>query len=142
MGFKQDLEIAQKAEQDVKELFESRGHTVTLNGSDTLRELRKYDMIVIIRSDCFILELKLDIMSEKTGNVCVEETALNHTMSDIFAYILGSNLYLYRTDRLKDMVQRESYKRVTYGGDQNHKLYLFDAEYFKRNANQKLELNK
>lgn len=62
------------------------------------------------------IEVKWDLMAHKTGNLCLELEALNHSKADVLAIAYGKPIkcfYLLKMDKAKDLVNNwKSYKQV------------------------------
>lgn len=81
------LKIGQQFELSVKNLLEIKGWVVSLNQSKDLATLRKYDLAIKKDGCSFWVEIKKDVMSERTGNICIDYDSLSKSESSIF--ILG-----------------------------------------------------
>jgi hypothetical protein len=92
---KPQLEIGQRFELSVKHLLEIKGWTVKLNESDDLKQLQKYDLWITKNGSSYWVEVKKDIMSERTGNVCIDWDSLSKSKASLFVIGLPNE---YGTD--------------------------------------------
>lgn len=103
--FEQKLKAGLQAERLVLTYLESLGHTVFLNDSldrsylqttnpSLLAQLRQGDMLV----NGVPVEIKLDILSAKTGNVVIEHQSLRTHTAPYYIYVLPT---FYKTTKQK-----------------------------------------
>lgn len=85
------LAIGQRFEQSVANLLTIKGWSVSFNQSKDLSTLKKYDLWAKKEDKSVWIEVKLDAMSQTTGNVCIEIGALRHSQSPVFIIGLPSN---------------------------------------------------
>lgn len=100
--FTPQLKIGQAYEQTVKRLFEKKGAIVEENIGD-YEQLKGCDLIVTKDGRRWLVEVKLDVMSQKTGNVCVELEAMFHSKSELIVYGLPQDQWtdMYIIPRLQ-----------------------------------------
>lgn len=67
-------------------------------------------------------------MASKTGNICVEEKAINHSKSSVIVYLVDGIFYFFKRNQLLLLIKNRRYKKSVLGGDQKHKLFLFGKE--------------
>lgn len=134
MTFHEDLRFATVYEKRVVELFESTEHWFSPKGS------KEYDVGIRLNDDPEVLfEVKADRKTINTGNIAIEfecrgkPSGITTSKSDYWVYFLdGKNQYLLiPTDRLRNEIAKESYKRKVSGGDDGvARMYLFGLETF------------
>ena len=96
-----------------------------------------YDLIIV---DIATMEIKNDLYAAKSGNVAIEynnprsdkPSGINITKSDVWCHIIGGEVFVVRTERLKKFVNTEKPKRVVKkAGDGNADLKLYTIEHIK-----------
>lgn len=130
------LRLGRKAESFVKSIFEAADIEVSYNEDTKTREL--YDLICKISSTKFTVEVKFDLMAQKTGNIAIEyynsksckPSGIDVTEADLWVQVLqdGSNMTLWttRVDRLKSFIKdNKPWKNLTSVGDNNACIYLY-----------------
>lgn len=96
----------------------------------------------IITKDGIKYEIKSDRMAHKTGNLCIEfecsnkPSGISITQSDYYGYFIvndnGYVLYTIPTEKIKEEIQKKTYKRTLKGGNGfKSNFYLFDKDIFK-----------
>jgi hypothetical protein len=103
--FTPQLEIGQSFEQSFANLLEIKGWSVTFNEGE-YEDLKTCDLKITKNGLTLWVELKKDLMSQKTGNVCVEIKALSHSKAPILVYGLPTPYWtdIYKMP-LKTMLQ-------------------------------------
>ena len=78
----------------LREVGKKKG--IEVIGSENLkyRDKRGWDCEVRIRGQACKMEIKLDLLSETTGNVCLELAAINQSISPIWIYGLPRGGYI------------------------------------------------
>jgi hypothetical protein len=100
--FKADLTRGNILEDFVADYFTSRGWTVErTEGYNPSHDLR----ITRDRSS-FLLEIKHDVLSDKTQNYALEEKALTHSKSDILVIGTPNELYYLPMQTARELLAR------------------------------------
>lgn len=139
MGFLTSLKEAQVYEKRFVLLLRNSGVPANLNTASTLKGRQGFDVL----TSKGLLELKIDFASERTGNFCLEEPTLLHTISDFL--VIGepeSTQFHSGTDRQfhfwflhinqawKLYMQYPAIK----GGDRNYNLVNIQKDIIKRQS--------
>ena len=144
--FKSDLVAGQKKEDELKQLLENNGYTVS--STQEKGKFSSYDLKVVTPSGKEkTIEVKYDIMSSRTGNVAVEmwkepngkkvKAGLLASKSTFYAYSFPSDdsFYFIKTSHLKQIINLQEYDRLVMGGDGGvYKIALFDKDKFISNC--------
>jgi len=136
--FSDDLPVAIETEKDVAQILAKIYDARILK----FEHSNKYDILAIIKGSKYTFEVKEDFMSWKTGNVALEfecrgkPSGIQTSEANFYIYKIhgknGIHYYLFKTNVLKKMVDRQEYFRVVSGGDEgsNSMNYLFKYESF------------
>jgi len=101
-----------------------------------------YDIEITKDNETKKYEVKADRYTYKTGNIAIEYKCNNNpsgisiTQSDFYAYYVVKpynifDLYIIPTNILKDEINRQTYKRTIFGGDnKKSQMYIFDINIF------------
>ena len=81
--FKKDLEVGQRAEEEVATILENRGWYITYNNSEDLKTLRGWDLKGTKDTKSIYVEVKNDLKASTTGNVAIEVRCVEHSLSNI-----------------------------------------------------------
>jgi hypothetical protein len=124
-SFKKDFEVAKKAVEVVRKLFEAKDCKVRELG----REEQIFGDLEIIGADkSSFHEVKFDMMAEKTGNLCFEThngkglpTGISTTKADVIDYVVPTNggmrIFSFESAKLKDYLFGGKAHKVVNGGD-------------------------
>ncbi len=133
--FNQDLIAGQKIEKNVGKILTNKGFTVEYNESDDLTQLRKYDIKAEYKGNIHTLEIKADLMAQRTGNVCVEFKAILGSEAEFIVYYIKGSYYMLKRTKLKSMLDDKLYFHTLNGGDGNRThLALFNFDIFVNNC--------
>lgn len=136
--FNKDLVVAKKTEQEIAGIIRERYNAVILEYGRT----NAYDIKARINDKIFTFEIKEDFTCRKTGNVGVEyecrgkPSGIEVSKADFYIYKIhtakGIEVYIFKTQAIKDMIKRVDYKRIVNGGDvgSNSMNYLFKYDVF------------
>jgi hypothetical protein len=128
---KKSLNIGHKAEQEVVTFFEELGFSSEFNKSEKLSD---YDIKIEKDGHTFLLEVKDDRMSKRTGNVAIEfynsksciESGISATKADLWVHKIKGEFYIISVSKLKDYVLNTEPKKIVFGGgDDNSDMYLY-----------------
>lgn len=128
-----DIKRGSDGESRVKTILELMGHECEFN---TDRKSRSYFDLRINGRET--IEIKNDFYASKSGNVAIEyynprsnkPSGINITQSDIWCHIIDEEMFVVRTDILREFVDTEEPKRVIKrAGDGNASLKLFAIEH-------------
>jgi hypothetical protein len=124
-GFKQDLAVAHRLENDLKRLLENY-EDCTVTTSQDKASFSDWDLKVSFPdgSEDLTIELKEDRLACVTGNIAVEifrivngtkrDTCLSVTKADAWAYYFNGMFHLINTKELKELARKG---RIVIGGD-------------------------
>lgn len=132
-SFYKDLEFGNKYEVEYTKI-KGFDNAVISKGKNSF-----YD---IITEDGIKYEIKSDRMAHKTGNLCIEfecsnkPSGISITQSDYYGYFIVNDnsyiLYTIPTEKIKEEIQKKSYKRTMKGGNGfKSNFYLFDKDVFR-----------
>lgn len=136
-NFLKDLKTGQAAEDKVKDYFSAKGYKVSKNKSKDYKTLKKFDLTI----NNIQVEVKNDIMAQRTGNLALEfecsnkPSGISTSTSPIWIYIIGKELLIFPLKVLKFLFNQKSYSRIVSGGDKKRaKLALFKLSDLKEHA--------
>lgn len=118
MGILGDLKVGQQGEALVIDLFIANGLECYSN-KDTSK-LSYYDLEVVVDKKTLFLEVKNDRRALETGNLAIEiknvlrdvPSGLTITKADIWVVVLGEDIYMTKTQDLKDFVKANKPKKT------------------------------
>jgi hypothetical protein len=96
-----------------------------------------YDLVIVGEAT---VEIKNDLYAAKSGNVAIEynnprsgkPSGINITKSDIWCHIIGDEIFVVKTNTLKQFMECEKALRtVKRAGDGNADLKLYTVEHIK-----------
>jgi len=131
MGILDDLETGRKGEALVIELFITNGLECYSNKETT--KLSYFDLEVVIDKKTLLIEVKNDRRALETGNLAIEmhnvlrdvPSGLTITKADIWVVILGTDIYMTKTDDLRDFVEKNKPKKTH---KSNVLVYIYPKE--------------
>jgi len=135
MGIRRDLVLGDIAEIKVVNLLNHVGLSAEKNSDKTTRKF--YDIIVKTKTVEFTVEVKNDIYAVRSGNIAIElfnpksgkPSGLGVTTSMVWVVMIGEELWLANTERLKKYVNNTKPKRIIdSAGDGNALIYLYDRD--------------
>lgn len=143
MNIDRTLRIGKKAENFIKNSFEKFDVKCYDSEEGEIKHKHnidaRHDMYIKRNNEKVRIEVKYDIMAEKTGNIAIETwntkinkpSGLKSTIADIWAVVIpdGPNLtfWLISVKKLKDFVRNTPPKRIIENaGDDNAKIFLYD----------------
>ncbi len=117
MGILGDLKTGQQGEALVIDLFIANG--LECYSNKETKKLSYYDLEVVIDKTLF-LEVKNDRRALETGNLAIEirnilrdvPSGLTITQADIWVVVLGEDVYMTKTQDLKDFVEANKPKKT------------------------------
>ncbi len=124
-----DFGIGVAGETRFKNFVESLGYECEFNSDKNI--LSHYDITI---KGIGTVEVKNDIFSAKTGNVAIEywnsklnkPSGISVTKSDIWCHIIRGNLFVVKTQDLKNFTETVTPKRIIErAGDDNASLKLY-----------------
>jgi hypothetical protein len=134
-----DLKIGAKAEDQVKTFFESKGFSCSKNSNKTERSF--YDILVTSGPAIDLLpirlEVKHDVMAQKTGNVAIEfynpksckHSGIGITKADLWCHVMQGEIWAASVQSLKKFIDENPPDRtITTGGDDNSSMYLYKKD--------------
>lgn len=133
----ESLKIGRDGEEVVKELLNWAGVTTSFNESKDHESLKKHDLVCELHGVRFSIEVKNDRMEATTGNLAIEyfnpktnkPSGVSTTTSDLWVVVLGSGVWVCKTDDLKAYFSSNLPVRVVKrGGDGNASLKLFKSD--------------
>lgn len=139
--FTLDIVVGGDGELLVKRILENKLHftNIEINTSKNYRTLKAYDITAVNKNGQKVyFEVKNDFKSVKTGNIAIEfecnglPSGINSTTSDFCVYIGLNEVYIIKTKKLREIIDRKLYFRTVSGGDGNlAKMYLFKKSVIK-----------
>lgn len=131
--FKKDLEIGQRAEEEVASILENRGWCITYNNSADLKTLRGWDLKGTRDTKSIYVEVKNDLKASTTGNVAIEVRCVENSLSNIWIYNINNEFWAVNLAWLRTEITTEG--RYVTGGDNNNSfMKLVPIDIFKNNA--------
>jgi hypothetical protein len=138
LTFFYDLHRSQECEQRLQSALQYKGFT-NVTTTQNRQVFAAYDITAATPSGTTVTyEVKEDRMSNQTGMVAVEidkringqyiRSGLSATQADYIAYFFphDANIYIIKTEALKDMMRRKEYFTMRWGGDNgNYRIALF-----------------
>jgi len=134
--FYRDLPIGQHGEFLVQQILAKINVDVEFNHD------KYYDIKAKIGKENVLIEVKLDLYAEKSGNIAIEFynpktmkfSGINITEANLWAHIVKLNdeyqVWLANVNLLKCFIEAFPAKRIIEcGGDNNASLYLYDKDY-------------
>jgi uracil-DNA glycosylase family 4 len=128
--------IGKIAEEYTSRLLQSAEIQCEFN--EDISKLIEYDLLCKMGKKKFTVEVKFDVKSAQTGNICCEvwntkkdePSGIYASTADIFVYVLndGPNMVAFAINRLKLLSYIETVKPkrvIDCGGDDNAKLFLY-----------------
>ena len=85
----------------------------------------------------FTIEVKNDVYALKSGNIAVEmynpksakESGLTATKADLWVFMVGDELWIANTQKLKEHVDKNKpFRIIDSGGDNNAYIYLYKKD--------------
>lgn len=129
------MRIGKQGESIVGNLFESDGWTVEFN--NTL----EFDIKIQKKRTSYTIEVKYDVMAERTGNMCIEfynsnknaHSGINGTLADLWCVVLPDGehktLWITSTDLLRSYIKLNTPLRIVENaGDKNATVYLYKID--------------
>jgi len=118
MGILNDLETGRQGEALVIEMFIINGLECYSN-KDT-KKLSYYDLETVVLDKTLFIEVKNDKRALDTGNLAIEihnvlrdvPSGLTITKADIWVVVLGEEIYMTKTQDLKDFVAKNKPKKT------------------------------
>jgi hypothetical protein len=135
-SFNEDLQSAQRTEVELADLLRLRGKVVYIGYNDDFR----WDLELTFPDGRFVtVEVKNDMMHERTGNLGVEfeyrgkPSGIDKTWADWWCFALYDGFWVIKTDKLRQLIADNLHFRVAVGGDpgSNTKMYLFRGHILK-----------
>ena len=131
--FKRDLEVGQRAEEEVAALLESKGWYITYNTSKDLKTLRGWDLKGTKDTESIYIEVKNDLKASTTGNVAIEVRCVEYSLSNIWIYKINNEFWAVNLAWLRTEIATDG--RYVTGGDNNNSfMKLVPVDTFKKNA--------
>jgi hypothetical protein len=136
-NFIADLLAAKEKELELARLLKSRGKTKSVE----LNNDKRYDLLLHLKNGSTqTIELKHDMLCEKTGNIGVEfsswgkPSGIQATKADFWCFALYDGFWIIPTDRLSALIEDFAFFRVASGGDKGSdtQMYLFKEDMLKR----------
>lgn len=127
-----DLAEGKNGEIKVKTTLESMGYECEFNNDKAIRS--DYDLII---TNIGTVEIKNDIYSARSGNIAIEywncksnkPSGITVTKSDIWCHIIGGNIFVVKTEELRNFTETAQPKRIIdKAGDGNASLKLYTIE--------------
>lgn len=135
MSFLKDLRTGHRGEAKVKSLLESFGAKIL----EKQKELPGWDLSVLLEDRQFTIEVKADLMAQRTGNLAIEfwntkknqRSGLLVTQADYWCIVLRQKVVASSTLRLKQFLAKIPPKRIIKrAGDGNAYIGLYPLESF------------
>lgn len=134
MPIKDDMQLGDIGEGKVWEIFSKIGKCEWVDKPNRLY----WDMSCCVSFDnTFKIEVKNDNFALKSGNIAIEiwntrknmPSGLTSTKSDLWCVVMGDEVWVANTTKLKEFIENTKPKRIIYnGGDDNATLYLYDKD--------------
>lgn len=113
-----DLEVGRQGELLVIDLFITNG--LECYSNKETKKLSYYDLEVVVDEKTLFLEIKNDRRALDTGNLAIEmknvlrdvPSGLTITTADIWVVILGTDIYMTKTDDLRKFVEDNKPKKT------------------------------
>ena len=139
MSFKKNLAQGKKGEKYVYKSLTSANIECEYNKDEQSR--LEYDLKGKINNKKFTIEVKLDFLAAKTGNIAIEfynsskneKSGINGTKATIWAHIILDEgnpvIYLASVKKLKQYIKNNKpWKKLLNVGDGNANIYLYKAD--------------
>lgn len=128
-SFTYDLQDAKVKEAELASLLLRRGKAKNVEFNDD----KRYDLKVELPTGCVTIEVKHDMLYERTGNIGVEfeswgkPSGIDVTEADWWCFALHDGFWVIPTAKIKELVAQDVHWRVAVGGDKGSstKMYLF-----------------
>lgn len=130
-NLKKKLKTGKIAEEAVLEFLQSIGLSAKMAGGD-------HDLTFSLASSEITVEVKYDVMAEKTGNIAIEyrntslnkPSGINKSKADLWCHCVNKDdeiqLYFCRTTDLKAYTKKvKPIKKILNAGDGNANIYLY-----------------
>jgi len=136
-NFVDDLLAAQEKELELARLLKKRGKAERIE----INNDKRYDLLVYLKDGgTQTIELKHDMLHEKTGNIGVEYSSwgkpsgIDVTEADYWCFALYDGFWVIPTHTLRDLIAENTFFRVAVGGDKGSDtaMYLFKGDMLKR----------
>lgn len=130
-NFVKDLEASKASVKKVGDYYSNLTFHVDYEGG------KDYDITVLKGELMFRVEVKEDLLYEKTGNVAIEfesrgkASGILSSTADYWAYVLGDKIYLVKTLSLYETLRKGDFKKVKGGDNRTSRLYLVPLLSFK-----------
>jgi hypothetical protein len=132
-NFRKDLAAAKTCEQKVADFLEERGATEMEFNTDG-----RYDLKYIKDGKELTLEIKEDMMFDKTGNVAIElssrgkQSGICKSIADNWCYVLGNEMWFCRREKLILHLIQNKYRELMGGDDKTSLLILMPLTAFRK----------
>ena len=136
MTFKSALKVGKKGEMHFLSVLEENNIAAVLN--EQKKKFADYDIECKLGRTKFTVEIKYDLMAEKTENIAIEyynsstaeSSGMDSTKADLWGHIIpdGKSLQCFLTSvkLLKGFVKKNKpFKKIAKAGDGNASLYLY-----------------
>ena len=133
MNIKEDFAKGKEGEDLVKRLLAKSG--IESSANKTRKNLSYYDMSSDLGDKSFTVEVKNDLYAEKSGNIAIEiynpiakkKSGISITKSDLWAHIALGEVWIAKTEAIKDYIRNNEGRKITYAGDGNATILLYEA---------------
>jgi hypothetical protein len=133
-NFYKDLEASHSSVFRVCDVIKDKGGTII-----ELGDTKDFDIRFTKEGKEYLVEVKEDLMSSKTGNVAIEfmsrgkPSGVSTSKSGIWVYIINNVVYFTTLSKLKNLIQENDYFKVVKGGDNKTSLLCLipQNEFFK-----------
>jgi hypothetical protein len=104
----QDIKRGEVFENYVESYFKRRGWSVKRAKGNT----PAYDMVLTRGTSSIYVECKYDLMSDKTGNYCLEFASLQHTQSTVLVIGTPNEAYALSMDEARKLFNQYPHRQV------------------------------
>jgi len=104
----QDIRRGQIFEDYIEDYFRQRGWTIKRAKGN----VPAYDIQITKGRSSILLEIKYDILSDTTGNYCLEQQSLEHTQSDYFIIGTPYLAYILSVEEARKLFNEYPHKQV------------------------------
>jgi hypothetical protein len=133
MNIKEDFAKGKEGEDLVKKLLAKAD--IKCSGNKVRENFSYYDMSSDVGDKSFTVEVKNDLYAEKSGNIAIEiynprakkKSGISITKSDLWAHIAMGEVWIAKTEAIKDYIRNNEGKKIPYAGDGNATILLYKA---------------
>lgn len=131
-NFRKDLEVSHGSVKRVCDVIKNNGGEI-IDIGDT----KDYDIRFLKNGKEYLMEVKEDLMSSKTGNVAIEyfsrgkPSGILSSKASLWCYIINDIVYFTTKTKILGLIENKKYSKCVEGGDRKTSLlYLIPQKTF------------